>query len=101
MMKVTTIIVVSVITSTTTIVTINMNFTTVVVIISFAIFLQATIAKHDASPAEVRRPAKVGDEQRDVKKVAAQLFRAFDEGRLRERAAAPADQTGELARALC
>ena len=46
--------------------------------------MQAASAKHEAATAEVRRPGKVGDEQRDVKKVAAQLFRAFDEGRLRE-----------------
>ena len=57
--------------------------------------MQAAKAKHKTPPAEVRRPGKVGDEQRDVKKVAAQLFRAFDEGRLRERAAAPADHTGD------
>ena len=57
--------------------------------------MQAANAKHKSAPAEVRRPGKVGDEQRDVKKVAAQLFRAFDEGRLRERAAAPADHTGD------
>ncbi len=40
--------------------------------------------------------AKAGDAQQTIKSMAASLFRAFDEGRLKERAPALADLSGEL-----
>lgn len=60
--------------------------------------LQGAAARSEASSPQVATPgrvAKASDPQKTIKSMAASLFRAFDEGRLKERAPAPAADPGE------
>ncbi len=59
--------------------------------------LQGAAARSEASSSQVATPghvAKPSDLQKTIKSMAASLFRAFDEGRLKERAPAPAATSG-------
>ncbi len=58
---------------------------------------QGAAARSEASSSQVVTPgrvAKPSDPQKTIKSMAASLFRAFDEGRLKERAPAPAATSG-------
>ena len=61
--------------------------------------LQGAAARSETSSSQVVTPghvAKPSDPQKTIKSMAASLFRAFDEGRLKERAPAPAATSGGL-----
>lgn len=62
------------------------------------VLLQGAAARSEASSPQVVTPgrvAKPSDPQKTIKSMAASLFRAFDEGRLKERGPPPAATPGE------